>query len=174
MSRTRVSWAECFLVGILLFGLLGTGCVWIAIAGLILVIREDTNPWALWGPTIVVCALAASSIVGVTAWRLIVRTPDSRPRRGALAGLAVGFLAHPLCWFLLTLILTLRDPAQRDLPLRDTVANLIFMPLLISISSVGIVGWISMPVGAAIGYVARRWTERNQEKGSRSTRAAHG
>lgn len=161
MSRTRVSWTECFLVGILLFGLLGTDCVLIAIITLVWIIREETSPWTALDPTAVACAVAASSIVGVAAWRLIVRTPDSRPRRGALAGLAVGFLAHPLCWFLLTLISILRDPTQRGLSLQDMVSSLIFMMVWLSISSLGIVGLISMPVGAAIGYVTRRWNATN-------------
>jgi hypothetical protein len=36
------------------------------------------------------------------------------------------------------------------------VFNQVFMTLWMSVSSLGLVGWASMPLGAALGYLAKR------------------
>ena len=78
---------------------------------------------------------------------------DRRPARflpveGALAGLVVGLLAHPLCWFLVTAFQTVRDPILRDASYRNIGFDLVFMSIWISVSSLGLVGWITAPLGA--------------------------
>ena len=115
MGRTRVTWTECLLTGLFTFGLAGTGGLLLLIAGLIVLIRPGTSLSEAFGFDREMVAFAAGSatLAGAVSWRLIVRTPDSRPRYGALAGLVVGFAAHPLCWFLILAYQTALDPSLR-------------------------------------------------------------
>jgi hypothetical protein len=158
MSRTRVTWTECLLTSLLAFGIAGTGSLLLLIGGLILLIRSDTSLSEAFGFDLKMIAFAAgaATLAGTVSWRLIVRTPDSRPRFGALAGLVVGFAAHPLCWFLILAYQTALDPSLRSQSAYDVLFSQIFMTLWMSVSSLGLVGWVSMPLGAAIGYLARR------------------
>jgi hypothetical protein len=158
MGRTRVTWAECLLTGLFTFGLAGTGGLLVLIAGLILLIRPGTSLSEAFGFDREMVAFAAGSatLAGAVSWRLIVRTPDSRPRYGALAGLVVGFAAHPLCWFLILAYQTALDPSPRGQSAYNVLFNQVFMTLWMSVSSLGLVGWASMPLGAALGYLAKR------------------
>ena len=178
MSVRRVGWGESLLVGIFVFGLLGTGGMLLGIEALTLLIREETVGLKEFELPVVACAAAAASIVGVLSWRFVVATRESKPRRGIWAGVLVGLLGHPLCWFLATLVPILRDPSLRGQSLGDTAFNLVFMTLLMSFSSLGLVGWISIPLAATLGYWTRRiersWTVGRESQGPESGDAAVG
>lgn len=157
MSRSRVGWVECLLVGIVVFGMLGTGGTLLGIAGMVLLIRGELMNFSDFDPTtIIACAAVAASIVGILSWRFLVANPDARPTRGAAAGLLVGFLSHPLCWAIATLSHFLGEPTLRRDSLADSAFSVVFMTLLASFSSLGLTGWITMPLGAFLGYCTRR------------------
>ena len=157
MVKTGVTWVECLIVGLLAFGLAGTGILVLLVARLILLIRPDTGLSAFdVDREAVIFAAVSATLAGAVCWRLIVRTPDSLPRRGALAGLAVGFAAHPLCWFLSLAYHTVIDPSLREESAYNILFGQLFMTLFMSASSLMLMGWISMPLGAAIGYAAKR------------------
>lgn len=159
MRGPRVTWTECLLVGLFVFGLGGTSGLLILIAGLVLLIRPGTSASEAFqfDPGVTAFAAASATLAGVLAWRLAVATHGSRPWRGALAGLVVGFVSHPLCWFLLLAYQTAREPAVRSQSPYDILWGQLFMTLWLSVSSLGLVGWMSMPLGAALGYLTRRF-----------------
>ena len=156
MSKVRVTWTESILVGVVLFGLIGTGVVLLFYAGLVYLIRSEVLSWREFDPTMMAFALTATALAGAAAWRLIVATPESSSVRGAFAGLVAGIVAHPLCWFLLLVFQTVWDPNLRRQSLTNIFFNVVFMTLLMTISSLGLVGWITAPIGATLGYAAKR------------------
>jgi hypothetical protein len=160
MTANRVSWMECLLVGVFVFGIAGTGGVLLMLDGLVRFVRSGESVWDGLDPTVVGFAVMAASLSGVVAWRVIVATKDSPPRRGTLAGLFVGIVAHPLCWFLVFGYQIARDPSLRSQSLQDVVFNLTFMTLWATTSSFGILGWISSPLGAMLGYLMKRINRR--------------
>jgi hypothetical protein len=160
MVATRVSWTECLLTGLLVFGLVGTGGLLLLIMGLVYLIRPDAGTPGTFSfdPSVVAFATVAATLAGAAAWRLIVARSDCPPWRGAVAGLVVGFVAHPLCWFLMILYQTACDPSLRRASAHDVLFNLVFVTSWTSFASLGLVGWISMPLGAALGYLKKRIT----------------
>ena len=157
-AKARVTWTECLLAGILVFGLAGTGSLLILLAGLVRLIRSDASFLdVLEGTVTTVAAFAATAaaLVGVGAWRLIVATTDSPLRLGAYAGFVVGLIAHPLCWFLYLAV----HVAREQIPLGQSVYSMafgvVFMTAVHTLSSLVIVGWMSVPLCAALGYMAK-------------------
>jgi len=158
MAATGASWRESFLVGVLVFGIAGVGCVLLAMFAVVRLIRSDGNLSDMVDPTVLIFASTAAAVIGVIAWRLIAGAPGSGPGRGALAGLVVGLLAHPLCWLLLAAYQIAGVPEARSRSVHDLIFDLGFMTVWISISSLGLIGWITGPLGAALGYAAKRFT----------------
>ena len=82
MPAARVSWAECLVIGFLVFGLAGTSGVLLLLVGLVRLIRTDQSSWDVIDPTIVAFAATAAALTGVLAWRRIMATRDARPLWG--------------------------------------------------------------------------------------------
>ena len=66
-GEVRVTWTECLLVGVLLFGLAGTGGVLLLLAGLIRLIRSDEGLWEGLDLTLVAFAATAAALAGVAS-----------------------------------------------------------------------------------------------------------
>ena len=45
MARTNVTWTECMIVGVLVFGVVGTSALLALLGGFIAYIRTDTDFW---------------------------------------------------------------------------------------------------------------------------------
>jgi hypothetical protein len=134
----QVTWMECVLAGILVFSLVGTGSLMLFLAGLVRLIRSDTSFLDALkgiGPGVVASAATAAAVTGGTAWRLIVAMTDSHPTSGAMAGLVVGLVAHPLCWFLFLLFQVARDSTLRGQSVSSLVFGLVWMTATFTFSS---------------------------------------
>jgi hypothetical protein len=82
------------------------------------------------------------------AWRLVVAAGGARRWTGAVAGLVVGIIAHPLGWLFYAAYGAVRGRLPVDHPL-DVVAA----ATVLSLPSIGLLGWISAPLGALFGYL---------------------
>src|SRR5271166_5420122 len=156
---TRVSWTECLVVGIVVFGLVGTGGVLLLLAGVVSFIRSDTRFWdAVKGtdPSVVACAATAAAIVGVAAWRAMVATTDSGARHGAAAGFVVGLAAHPVGWVLYLIVHVLREPIPAGQSVYAMAFGVAAMTVTFTFSSLVFLGWMSAPLFAALGYLVKR------------------
>jgi hypothetical protein len=148
LSRANVTWTECVIVGVLVFGVVGTGSLLVLLGGFIAYLRTDTNFWRDLDLALVICAASAAAVSGIASWRLVVATNEARRRTGALAGLGVGIVVHPLCWLLYFAYGAARGQFPVDNPL-TVVAG----AALLTISSLGLLGWISAPLGALLGFL---------------------
>ena len=129
----------------------------ILLAGLVRVLRSDAGFLDVlkgMDPTVAACAATAAALVGV-AWRLIVATTDSALRLGAWAGLVVGLVAHPLCWFLYLFVHVAREPIPAGQSVYSMGFGVAFMTAVYTFSSLMILGWMSVPLCAALGYLAK-------------------
>ena len=95
MARIRVTWTECLLVGVLLFGLAGTGGVLLLLAGLIRLIRSDEGLWEGLDLTVVAFAATAASLA--RRGRLAADRCDDAlvPETRGLGGLRCGRRGSP-------------------------------------------------------------------------------
>lgn len=87
-----------------------------------------------------------------SAWRFAADPAGSPGRRGARAGLIVGLASHPLCWPLFGAKglaggqFQIASPAQ--------AAKFFLLLLWTTVTTLGVLGWISAPLGAMIEYLA--------------------
>jgi hypothetical protein len=149
LSRANVTWTECVIVGVLVFGVVGTSTLLALLGGFIAYLRADTDFWRDLDPAVVICAATAAAVSGTASWRLVVATNEARRWTGALAGLGVGIVAHPLCWLLYFAYGAARGQFPVDNPLKIVAAA-----TLLTIPSLGLLGLISAPLGALLGYLA--------------------
>lgn len=157
MDRTRVSWVECLAVGFTAFGLFGTAGLALAMGAATLLVRSDVDPRKAFDldPTLIVIAALAATIVGTVAWRWIVDRTDSSPRRGALAGLVVGCASHPIHWLLCVAYAVALQPAAGR-SIGEKISTLAFLAVVATTISLFLFGWITVPLGAMLGYLAGR------------------
>jgi hypothetical protein len=132
----------------LVFG--GSGCV---LAYLIVSQRGRVGDW--W-PLVVASGLSASA-VGLLLWRLLCATSQSvSRRRGALAGALTGLLAHPVAWYLALVwnYLLGHTSSLGDTPSGplESLAGCLVMTFW----SLLIVGWLTVPAGAVVGFLLAR------------------
>ncbi|MGZ3385727.1 MAG: hypothetical protein ACXWNF_12395 [Isosphaeraceae bacterium] len=73
-----------------------------------------------------------------------------------MAGLVVGLVAHPLCWFLFLLFQVARDSTLRCESVSSLVFGLVWMTATFTFSSLLGSGWITVPLCAALGYLSKR------------------
>src|SRR4051812_43857389 len=90
MARAKVNWTECVIVGVLVFGVVGTSALLAVLGGLIAYIRSDTVFWRDLDPAVVICAASAAAVSGTVSWRLIVAPNEASRWTGLRAGLLVG------------------------------------------------------------------------------------
>jgi hypothetical protein len=109
-----------------------------------------------WWPLAVASGLSAWA-VSLLLWRLLCATsqPVSR-RRGALAGALTGLLAHPVAWYLALVwnyllghTSSLGDKPSNPL---ESLAGCLVMTFW----SLLIVGWLTVPAGAVVGFLLAR------------------
>lgn len=103
-----------------------------------------------------VAAALASFVVGGLCWRLLIARPGQTALwRGLVMGGLTGLLAHPLAWYLLSLIFyaggvrsSLDEPTLN--PLEAIPGSLI-----LAAGSILIVGWLTVPLGmvAGVGFL---------------------
>ncbi len=145
----RPRWGEALVVGVLVFGLIGTMMFWTLLGALVVFIRSDTKFGSFFqnlALSAVSSVAVAAAFVGVLAWRL-VKGNGTRLKRGALAGATTAFLAHPLASFLYGVcgaIILKADWLQ-------AVSHVLTATWFLTFSSVIMVGWISVPLGALLG-----------------------
>lgn len=95
-------------------------------------------------------AAIATGILGCVAASL--RAFTKRKRVGVMAGAAIGLLAHPLSWLIFVSLSLVADPVageQATTRLADAAAS---VPAL-SLFSLLLAGWLTAPLGAALGYL---------------------
>jgi hypothetical protein len=153
MEARRVTWAECLLIGIGVFGVFGALGTVILLDVLINYLRTDTNLWEEIDPRIVACAAVAAAITGTVIWRVVVATTEAAPRRGARAGLLVGIVTHPLCSLGFSAYILARSPLPGRPPISSLIFSLVFTTTWLTVTSLGVLGWISAPLGALLGYL---------------------
>jgi hypothetical protein len=85
------------IVGVHSFGVVGTSALLALLGGFIAYFRTDTDFWRDLDPAVAICAASAATVSGAVSWRLVVATNEARRWTGAVAGLVVGIVAHPLC-----------------------------------------------------------------------------
>lgn len=96
-------------------------------------------------------AAVAGALVGGFAWAVVVERWDrwSVTRRGALAGACTGFLAVPVA---VAAIAPLFDAPGDPTTLESVGGGLVF-----GLLGLLLVGWTTVPAGAATGYVLALW-----------------
>jgi hypothetical protein len=155
LGRRSLVSRESLPVGILVFGLIGTSGVLVLLKGVINFLRTDTDFWKELDGRLVVCAAVGAALAGTLCWQTMLRHEPS-PRSGAGYGLMTGLAAHPLCWFLyFSTHLIWGDSFHFKTP-KEWLFLLTVGVLLASVSSLGMVGWLSGPVGALLGYLTFR------------------
>jgi hypothetical protein len=109
-----------------------------------------------WWPLVVASGVAAFA-VSFVVWRLLCGSghPVSG-RRGALAGALTGLLAHPVAWYLALVwnYLLGHTSSLGDTPSGplESLAGCLVMTFW----SLLIVGWLTVPAGAVVGFLLAR------------------
>lgn len=95
-------------------------------------------------------ATVAGALVGGPAWALLVERWDrwSITRRGALAGAWTGCLAVPVSMGLLSVA---------DATTAASALENVLVGLVLGLVGVVVVGWTTIPAGAATGYILALW-----------------
>lgn len=96
-------------------------------------------------------AAVGGALVGGPAWAVVVERWDrwSITRRGALAGACTGFFAVPVAAALVA-------PAF-EAPADPTVPEAVVGGFVIGLIGLVVVGWTTIPAGAATGYALALW-----------------
>lgn len=121
--------------------------VGLQLIGVLALPASDTD----WQGMPIAAALAAG-LLGALCWRLLVGAATTRLlQRGAIAGALTGALAHPLTWYLLILYFYATG-AQSSLG-EPTLNPIEGVPgsLVLSLGSLLVVGWLTVPLGALCG-----------------------
>jgi len=115
-----------------------------------------------------VAAGLAAFITTFTLWWLFVSRP-ARPStwRGVVVGGLSGLLAHPVCWYLLiclnyVLASLAITPESVGGPPLDPAEGL-GGALILSLYSLFLFGWITVPAGALTGGIVGWWQARGRE-----------
>src|SRR4051794_31608479 len=151
MTTHKVSWLESLLVGLLVFGVIATGSSLALLAGLVAYIRTDESLWSSLGPHVALSAVAAASVSGALAWRFVVRTDEGQRWSGAVAGLVVGIVAHPLCWMFYSASSLVLDRSRFSGV--NPVVFVLFTTTLATLPSLFGLGWLSAPLCALLGFI---------------------
>lgn len=123
------------------FALGGAACA----VPVVLFVSASSEGW--W--KLIPAASLAAAISGAACIRLLlVGKTSRRVLRGAVAGALAGALSHPLAWSLFMLGLRLVDPSFAADPGPDHWLSGI---VIFTISSLVVAGWLTVPVGAALG-----------------------
>jgi hypothetical protein len=155
MMYARVSWLESALIGLNVFGLVGTFIV--LIAGFAVYDIEHIDVWDLFGtrghfdPALTACAVAAATVTGTVAWRAMVRWKDAGPWRGLVAGLLAGVVCHPV----FSLFIGIYTLAREGTTSLSSALSFLSTAVMFSLSSLVLYGWVSVPVGMLLGFVAQ-------------------
>jgi len=155
MAGARVSWTESLVVGVVVFGLAGTAGTLGLLAALIAYLRTDDGLWGSLDPATVSCAAASASLVGVLTWRFTVGAEGASRWRGALAGLTVGLAAHPVCWLFYSVYAVASGVIGGGFSVRDLATTAVGVTVVATIWSVCVVGGITAPLGALLGYLVQ-------------------
>ncbi len=92
-------------------------------------------------------------LVGAGMWRALVATQSGlAKKRGWWVGALVGVLSHPFAWTA-DLLLTLSDRPRPE-SIVGEVLNAPLAGLGLSIASVMVLGWLTLPVGIVVGMIA--------------------
>ncbi len=130
------------LVGALVFGAL-CACAGIAAGGFVALGSRDLA----WNHFLLAAPLGAF-LSGMGAWWWVAaRAREVSGGRGALAGALAGCVSHPLSWGLLFLLLDTTDGA----PVKAESV------VVLSLMSLVVIGWLTVPLGALLGWGVARW-----------------
>jgi hypothetical protein len=142
------------------FGFL-CGLVGSLVALLLLIPDLEADGWVL----LLFAAPAAGFVSGTALWRML---PERAPRRrlaaGTLAGAIAGVVSHYLTWYLgfLAMNLCYWFTGSCTSSLGEPPANLLQAltgAAAFTFFSLAVIGWLTLPVGAAIGFVFATKTE---------------
>jgi hypothetical protein len=153
-SRDRSDYKAALLAG---------GCFALAalLSSALILLSVRGNEWQM----LIFTSTVAAFIIGTLLWRLFF-SPGRKPAvlKGLGVGALVGFLSHPLAWYL-TLVWVYIEGRTGSLGDRTIdPLNALWASFAYSAFSWLIVGWITVPVGGAVGgslaYVAgQRWEQ---------------
>jgi hypothetical protein len=156
MTCAKVSWFESALIGLSVFGLVGTAIV--LAAGFVAYDTDHIDVWDFFvkrrylDPALVACAVAAAAVTGTVLWRAVVRRNDAGPWRGLAAGLLTGVVCHPVFCLFFGIYTLVREGGAAS-PGR-TVSFLSTM-VMFSGSSLVLYGWVSAPAGMLLGFMTQ-------------------
>lgn len=110
---------------------------------------------------------AAAFLTTLVVWWLQVARPG-KPGvlRGAVAGLVSGLLAHPVTWYVMIcwnwalILLSIRTDPSGDGDLLNPLTGLLGA-FALSLWSVILMGWITVPAGALVGALVGGWQGRS-------------
>jgi hypothetical protein len=155
MSYARVGWLESALIGLNVFGLVGTFIV--LIAGFAVYDIEHVDVWDFFvrrghfDPALTACAVAAATVTGTVMWKAIVRWKDAGPWRGLVAGLLAGVVCHPV----FSLFVGISTLAREGTTSLSSALSFLSTALMFSLSSLVLYGWVSVPAAMVLGYVTQ-------------------
>jgi hypothetical protein len=155
MTYAKVSWLESALIGLNVFGLVGTLIV--LIAGFAAYDIGHIDVWdffVTWGhcdPALTACAVAAATVTGTVVWRVVVRWKDAGPWRGLVAGLLAGVVCHPA----FTLFFGIYTLAREGTTSLSSALSFLSIAVKFSLSTLVFYGWVSVPAGMVLGFVTQ-------------------
>ncbi|HEX8201580.1 MAG TPA: hypothetical protein VF590_13935 [Isosphaeraceae bacterium] len=150
-EAARVSWIECLLIGLVVFGVVGTAGTLLVLGGVIGYLHTDAELWEGLDPRALGCGVAAATIAGAVAWRMVVATTAAGPRQGARAGLVTGLVAHPLACLMFAGAMLAGTRMPRGQSVGSWAVALALATAWLTAMSLGVLGWISAPLGALLG-----------------------
>lgn len=130
------------LVAAVVFGLAGALAAW-------LVYRSGSSGELL---TDIVIAGVSACIVGGLLWSKVAlkQTAAASVRRGALVGALIGFVSHPVYWYIWAVYSWAFQAPGVGGPAMGPLHGL-WGALLVSLLSWVVAGWITVPLGAVVG-----------------------